>query len=68
MLKRLAANLKRFYKDETGAEPLEKILIIGLIILPLLAILIFFKNDFTEWVRGLWDTVRDEHEDDIHYN
>lgn len=52
--------IKRLYKDERGAEGLEKILIIGAVVLPLLALLIVFRNDLTEWVKSIWSDTQDD--------
>lgn len=47
--------LTRLHRDERGAEGLEKLLIVAAIVLPLLGVLIFFRDDLEEWVRGEWD-------------
>jgi len=50
----------RLHRDEQGAEGLEKLLIIGAVILPLLGILIYFRGQISEWVDGLWTEVQDD--------
>lgn len=50
--------LAQLYRDETGAEGLEKILIIAAIVLPLLGLLIIFRNKISEWVTDNWNTVK----------
>ena len=67
MLKKMLNRIKGFHKDEAGAEGLEKILLLGAIILPLLGILIYFRTEITEWVTGLWGEVRDDN-DTYRYN
>jgi len=62
MLKKITSELRRMLNDERGAEGLEKILLIGALILPLLGILIFFKDNITEWVSGLWTEVKDDNQ------
>ncbi len=57
MLKTLRQLARRLHADERGAEGLEKLLIIGAVVLPLLGLLIFFRNELREWVEGLWETV-----------
>jgi len=57
-MKRLTNMLKALHRDETGAEGLEKLLIIAAVVLPLLALLIFFRNDITEWVSGVAEDVK----------
>lgn len=49
-MKRLTSFLKRLYKDEQGAEGLEKILIIAAVALPLLGLLIYFRDYISEWL------------------
>ena len=56
-LKRLGAAAARLYRCERGAEGLEKLLIIGAIVLPILGALIIFRDAIAEWVGGLWDDV-----------
>jgi hypothetical protein len=58
MFARIAASLKRLYRDERGSEGLEKLLIIAAIVLPLLGILIFFSKDIMQWVRGGYENIR----------
>ena len=48
-------SLKRLHRDERGAEGLEKLLIIAAIVLPLLGILILFRNEIKEWVVNIWE-------------
>lgn len=54
--------VKRIHHDDRGAEGLEKLLIIAAIVLPLLAILIFFRDWITEWVQGEAEDVRSDSE------
>lgn len=63
MFKRIANQAKKFWSDEQGAEGLEKLLIVGAIILPLLGILIFFKEEITDWVEGIWGDVENDNQD-----
>lgn len=48
------------HRDERGAEGLEKLLIIAAIVLPLLGLLIVFRNEMGNWVRGNWEDVKNE--------
>ena len=50
--------LKKLHNDEQGSEGLEKLLIIAAIALPLLGLLIFYRNDIGAWVKDKWETVR----------
>ncbi len=63
MFKKMLAHAKAFIRDERGAEGLEKILLIGALILPLLGILIYFKDEITEWMDTIWGNVRDDNQD-----
>jgi len=58
MIRGLWDRLKRLERDETGAQGLEMLLIIAAIVLPLLGVLIWFRNDIMGWVKEIWDTVR----------
>jgi len=60
MMQRFRHAVRRLYRDEQGAEGLEKLLILALIVLPLLAVLIFFAGDIKEWMTGKWEDVKDE--------
>lgn len=55
--------IERLHKNQNGAEGLEKLLIIGAVIIPLLGILIWFKDDITEWLLDLWAQVRGDTSD-----
>ncbi len=50
--------VRRLHGDDRGAEGLEKLLIIAAIVLPMLALLIFFGKDLKEWVTNLWEQVK----------
>ena len=50
--------LARLHRDERGAEGIEKLLIIAAIVLPLLGILLIFRDWITEWVQGEADDIR----------
>ena len=63
MVKRLSATLGRLHRDEDGAEMLEILLIVAAIALPLLGLLIWFRNDIKEWVSGIWEDQKGEAED-----
>lgn len=60
MTQRIGRGIRHFWQNEQGAEGLEKLLILALIVLPLLAVLIFFAEDIKEWMTGKWDDVKDE--------
>ncbi len=57
---RLAISLQRWHQDQRGAEGLEKLLIIAAIVLPLLIVLIFFREAIMDWVYSGWEDVTGE--------
>lgn len=59
-MKRLLKYLGRLHRDERGAEGLEKLLIIAAVVLPLLGLLIYFRNVIGEWLNDEAGTVIDE--------
>jgi len=60
MIKKMCEAGKRLYRCEQGAEGLEKLLIVGAIVIPLLGVLIFFRNEITEFLTGSWDDVMED--------
>lgn len=60
MLKRMKETMIRLHRSEQGAEGLEKLLIIGAIVLPLLGLLIIFRGDLTDWVKSIWVDTQDD--------
>lgn len=62
-MKYIARVFGDLHNDARGAEGLEKLLIIAAIVLPLLGLLLFFRNDIQEWVQGNWDEVRTDADD-----
>lgn len=59
-LKAVKNLLVSIHRSEQGAEGLEKLLIVGAIVIPLLAILILFRNVISEWVTEAWENVRSD--------
>ena len=55
--KTVRSGLSRLHADETGAEGLEKLLIVGAIVLPLLLVLILFRDQLFTWVTEKWDNI-----------
>jgi hypothetical protein len=54
--------LEQLHLDERGAEGLEKLLILCAVVLPLLGLLIIFRNEIREWVVAIWKDARGEAE------
>ena len=50
--------LLRLHRDDRGAEGLEKLLIIAAIVLPLLGLLIVFRQRIGDWSSEMWNTVK----------
>jgi Flp pilus assembly pilin Flp len=59
MLTNMKEAALELWRDEEGAEGLEKVLIIAAIALPLLAVLLFFSGEIREWVSRNWGDVND---------
>lgn len=59
MWNRMKARLGAFNRDEQGAGMVEYILIVAAIALPLLALLIIFRDDLKEWFEGEFEDVKD---------
>jgi Flp pilus assembly pilin Flp len=56
--KRAGGLLKAIHRDEQGANMVEYVLIIAAVALPILAIILIYRNDIMEWVKEQWDKVR----------
>jgi Flp pilus assembly pilin Flp len=52
--------LKMLHRDERGAEGLEKLLIVAAIVLPLLGLLIIFRNEIRDWVVTKWKDAKND--------
>ncbi len=61
-MKRFVELVSKIHRDEQGAEGLEKLLIIAAVVLPILAVLIFFGGDIKEWLEENWSEVKSESE------
>ena len=53
----LRDTVTRLHRDDRGAEGLEKLLIVAVVVLPLLGVLIFFRDAINDWVNNSWDDV-----------
>lgn len=62
-MKRMKAQLMRLYRCERGAEGLEKLLIIGAVVLPLLGLLFLYRKEISEYAQQQWDDMRAEDTD-----
>ncbi len=52
--------LKKLHKDEQGADLLEYILILALIALPVVALVLFFKKEITDWFLNLFNEYKEK--------
>lgn len=58
MLDRISKRLRSLHRDERGADMVEYILIIAAIALPLLAVILWFRNDISQWAKELWEGIK----------
>ncbi len=61
-LARATQAIEKLYRCEKGAEGLEKLLIIGAIVIPLLGLLLVFREKITDWTQSMWSDVQDDSE------
>jgi Flp pilus assembly pilin Flp len=47
----------RLHRDEGGSEGLEKLLIVAAIVLPLLGLLIVYRDNIGNWLRNSWNAI-----------
>ena len=59
-MKRVWKALLAIHRDERGIQGLELLLIVAAIVLPLLGLLIIFRNELGNWVKALWGTTLQE--------
>jgi len=64
-MKKLVKMAKALYRDEDGADMMEYVLIFAAVALPLLGIIIWFRNDIYEWAQELWEGLKSEAEEPI---
>ncbi len=57
-MRRLWDVIRRLHADDRGAEGLEKLLIIAALVLPLLGVLIWFREEIADWSNTIWQTVK----------
>lgn len=56
-IRQIARLLTQLHESEQGAEGLEKILIMAAIVLPLLGVLLIFRNSIQSWVSSSWESM-----------
>jgi Flp pilus assembly pilin Flp len=50
--------LRALHKDQQGANMVEYILIIAAISLPLIAVVLYYRNEIADWAKEKWDAAR----------
>ncbi len=61
--KRIWRDLKALWLDEDGADTVEYILLVAVIALPLLAIVLIFRDRIWAWAQSQWTTIQGDAED-----
>ena len=59
-LRKLKGEALRLFRDERGAEGLEKLLILAAVVLPLLVVLVVFRNKIKEYVWNSWNSAQND--------
>jgi hypothetical protein len=54
----LRALLVGLHRDDEGSQGVEKLLLIAAIVLPLLGVLIVFRDDISKWVEEKWGDIK----------
>ena len=62
MLNRLGNRLRSLHRDEQGASMVEYILVIAAIALPLLAVILIFRNELWSMVSDRWEEIKGDAE------
>ncbi len=57
--------LKKLHKDEQGADLLEYILILALIALPVVALVLFFKSEISDWFMQKFGEYKDPNSEGV---
>ncbi len=58
MLKQLARKMKALHNDEQGASMVEYALIIAAVALPVLAVVLWYRNEIAVWAKEKWEVVK----------
>jgi Flp pilus assembly pilin Flp len=58
MMNKLKTMMGRMHRDEKGADLVEYVLIIAAVALPVLGIVIWFKDEIGEWISESYEDVK----------
>lgn len=58
MLSKYKETIKRFILDDTGSVSIEHLLIVAAVVLPLLGLLIWYRDDIGRWLGDKWEQYR----------
>ena len=58
LLSKVKRELLSLYRDEQGADMIEYILIVAAIALPLIAVIIWFWKDISNWTKARYDDIK----------
>jgi Flp pilus assembly pilin Flp len=64
LIRNIGKTLARLNRDEQGADMVEYALIILAIALPLIGVIIIFRDELWELITGQWEDVQGEYEMD----
>lgn len=62
LIQNIHKTLGRLHRDEKGADMVEYALIVLAIALPLIGVIIIFRDELWELISGQWDDVQDGYE------
>ena len=57
-MSRFWSTMARLHRDEQGAEKVEYLLILAAVALPLLGVLIYYRNELSDWIGTIWTTAK----------
>lgn len=58
MFRLLARKMMALHKDEQGASMVEYALIIAAVALPVLAVILWYRNEIAQWAKDKWEVVK----------
>ena len=60
MLRNVARRARALHRDEGGAEMLEYILIVAVVALPLVGLLLWFRDEVSQWLQERWGDISED--------